>query len=72
MRYFEKISFDQFKKDISSDLNLYNEYTLPRRDTEFAAGYDFNLYLIIQLNQKKKKKYQLELRLIWKVTKYYF
>ena len=50
MRYFEKISFDQFKKDISSDLNLYNEYTLPRRDTEFAAGYDFNLYLIIQLN----------------------
>jgi len=41
MRYFEKISFEQFKKDVSSDLNLYNEYTLPRRDTEYAAGYDF-------------------------------
>ena len=41
MRYFEKISFEQFKKDISSDLDLYNEYTLPRRDTKYAAGYDF-------------------------------
>lgn len=41
MRYFEKISFEQFKKDVSSDLNLYNEYTLPRRDTKYAAGYDF-------------------------------
>ena len=41
MRYFEKISFEQFKKDVSDDKNLYNEYTLPRRDTEFAAGYDF-------------------------------
>ena len=41
MRYFEKISFEQFSKDISDDKKLYDEYTLPRRDTEFAAGYDF-------------------------------
>ena len=33
MRYFEKISFEQFKKDISSDLKLYEEYNLPRRET---------------------------------------
>ena len=26
MRYFEKISFEQFKKDIKDDINLYNNY----------------------------------------------
>ena len=41
MRKFEKISFEQFRKDISDDKELYNEYTLPSRDTDFAAGYDF-------------------------------
>lgn len=41
MRKFEKIDFSQFKKDISDDINLYNEYILPRRATRFSAGYDF-------------------------------
>jgi hypothetical protein len=40
MRYFEKISFEQFKKDIIDDKELYNSYSLPRRDTKYAAGYD--------------------------------
>lgn len=40
MRYFEKISFEQFEKDISDDKALYDEYKKPRRDTKFAAGYD--------------------------------
>lgn len=40
-RCFEKISFNQFKKDISDDLNLYNNYLLPVRKTRFSAGYDF-------------------------------
>lgn len=40
MRYFEKISFEQFNKDISNDKELYETYNLPRRDTKFAAGYD--------------------------------
>lgn len=40
MRCFEKISFEQFSKDISDDKELYETYNLPRRDTEFAAGYD--------------------------------
>ncbi len=56
MRYFEKISFEQFKKDISSDLNLYNEYTLPRRDTEFAAGYDFKALFDYTLEPGEIKK----------------
>lgn len=41
MRKFEKISFEQFKKDISDDIELYNNYLLPRRETKLAAAYDF-------------------------------
>ena len=41
MRKFEKISFEQFKKDICDDKELYNKYSLPKRETDFAAGYDF-------------------------------
>lgn len=40
MRKFEKISFEQFKKDISDDINLYNEYEIPKRQTIGSAGYD--------------------------------
>lgn len=42
MRKFEKISLEQFKKDICNNENLYNSYELPRRKTKFSAGYDFN------------------------------
>ena len=41
MRKFEKISFEQFKKDIKDDKELYTEYKLPSRGTKCAAGYDF-------------------------------
>ena len=41
MRGFEKISFEQFKKDVIDDINLYNEYLLPKRGTKSAGGYDF-------------------------------
>lgn len=40
-RYFEKISFEQFKKDVKDDKNLYEEYKLPARQTKTSAGYDF-------------------------------
>ncbi len=40
-RYFEKISFEQFKKEIKDDINLYEEYKLPKRSTKYSAGYDF-------------------------------
>ncbi len=42
MRKFEKVSFEQFKKDICDDEKLYNEYKLPIRKTKYSAGYDFN------------------------------
>ena len=41
MRKFEKISFEQFKKDISDDIELYNTFRMPARETIGAAGYDF-------------------------------
>ena len=41
MRCFEKISFEQFKKDVKDDLDLYNSYDLPKRSTKNSAGYDF-------------------------------
>ena len=40
-RGFEKISFEQFKKDVSDDKKLYEEYGLPKRSTKNSAGYDF-------------------------------
>ena len=42
MRRFEKISFQQFKKDIEDNKNLYDEFRMPSRDTFYAAGYDFH------------------------------
>ena len=39
-RYFEKISFEQFKKDISDDYSLYEKIELPKRSTKSSAGYD--------------------------------
>lgn len=41
MRKFEKISFEQFKKDIKDDKDLYDSYNIPKRSTKYAAGYDF-------------------------------
>ena len=40
MRKFEKISFEQFKKDVRDDLKLYNSMELPKRSTKKSAGYD--------------------------------
>ena len=43
MRKFEKISFEQFKKDILDDNKVYEEYNLPKRGTKYSAGYDFSV-----------------------------
>ena len=56
MRYFKKISFEQFKKDIKDDINLYEEYKLPKRDTMYAAGYDiYSLEDFVLLPNETKK-----------------
>ena len=55
-RYFEKISFDQFKNDVSDDKAMYENYSLPKRSTINSAGYDFEaLYdFVIKPGQIKK------------------
>ena len=39
-RYFEKISYNQFKKDVIDDKELYDTIKLPKRSTKNSAGYD--------------------------------
>lgn len=40
MRLFKKIKFEQFKKDISEDIEIYNSFLLPKRATKASACYD--------------------------------
>ena len=40
MRRIEKISFEQFKKDVCDDIELYNSIIIPTRSTKNSAGYD--------------------------------
>lgn len=56
MRDFEKISFEQFKKDVADDIELYNQYELPQRSSDSTAGYDIYLLedLVIEPNEIKK------------------
>ena len=55
-RFFEKISFEQFKKDIKDDINLYNEYSKPVRKTRCSVGYDFLAIEEFSLNPGEIKK----------------
>ena len=55
-RYFEKITFEQFKKDIKDDKHLYEEYVLPNRKTKYSAGYDFIAIEDITINPGEIKK----------------
>ncbi len=53
MRKFEKISFEQFKKDVSDDIKLYQSYLLPRRKTKNSGGYDIFSLIDYQLESGK-------------------
>ena len=56
MRYFEKINFERFKKDIVDDIKLYDEYPLPKRSTKASAGYDFCALANFTINPGETKK----------------
>ena len=56
MRDFEKISFEQFKKDIADDRSLYDSYELPTRSSNSTAGYDIYLLDDLVINPKEIKK----------------
>lgn len=56
MRDFEKISFEQFKRDIADDKELYDIFKLPSRDSNKTAGYDIYLLddIVIKPGEIKK------------------
>ena len=56
MRDFEKISFERFKKDIKDDIELYNEYSLPKRDSFYSAGYDIYILEDLTIKPGERKK----------------
>lgn len=55
-RFFEKITYEQFKKDINDNLELYNEYRLPERKTKYSAGYDFFAIEDFEIQPNEVKK----------------
>lgn len=65
MRKFEKISFDQFKKDVSTDKELYDSYNLPVRKTKLSAGYDFESLIDYVLKPGEVKKIPLGIKAIF-------
>lgn len=56
MRDFEKISFEQFKKDVTNNYDEYESYKLPKRDSVKTAGYDIYLLADIKLEPGEIKK----------------
>ncbi len=57
MREFEKISFEQFKKDVCDNRELYDNIKLPIRDSKKSAGYD--LYLLEDLELKPNESIKI-------------
>lgn len=53
MRDFEKISFEQFKKDVENNEELYKSIKLPKRDSEATAGYDICILKDIEIKPKE-------------------
>ncbi|MBQ7352037.1 MAG: hypothetical protein IJW59_04195 [Clostridia bacterium] len=56
MRDFEKISFEQFKKDVKDDEDLYKAYQLPSRGSSSTAGYDIFLLEDLEIAPNEIKK----------------
>lgn len=55
-RYFEKISWEQWQKDIGTDEEVYTNHELPKRQTKFSAGYDFKSPIDFVLHPGDVKK----------------
>ena len=61
-RLFEKISFEQFKKDVCDDKELYESYNIPKRSTKESAGYDFEAIMDFTLKPGEIKKIPLGIK----------
>jgi dUTP pyrophosphatase len=63
MRYFEKVSKEQWEKD-GLDVHMYDIHTLPIRSTAKSAGYDFFLTVDIDLAPGEDIKFPTGIRAI--------
>ena len=59
MRKFEKVSFEEFKKEFGNNKNLYNSYNIPKRKTIDSAGYDFEAIEDFTIKPKESLKIPL-------------
>ena len=62
MRKFEKISFEQFIKDVKDDRMLYDSIELPKRSTKNSAGYDIKSIEAGVIKPGKSKAFQTGLK----------
>lgn len=61
-RFFSKISYEQFKKDVCDDLKLYESFSLPKRSTKESAGYDFESIIDFVLKPGEIRKIPLGIK----------
>ena len=64
LRKFEKISFEQFSKDVGNNQRMYDEIKLPKRSTKYSAGYDFYALDDYVLEPGERKKIPLGLKVM--------
>lgn len=55
-RGFEKISFDQYKKDVEDNFDNYQSFIMPKRSTLKSAGYDFRMLMDLYIEPNETKK----------------
>ena len=63
-RYFEKISFEQWKEDIENCKEAYDNHVLPKRQTKYSAGYDFYSPIDFVLHPNDVKKIPTGIKVI--------
>lgn len=62
MRKFEKVSYDEYKKEVNGSIDEYNSYKLPKRSTKYSAGYDFESIIDFVLKPGECKKVPLGIK----------
>ena len=64
MRKFEKISFNQWQKDVNSSKKEYDSFELPKRQTKYSAGYDFRMPIDDVIKPGEVKKFPTGVKLL--------
>lgn len=64
IRKFEKISWNQWKKDIGTTKEIYENHELPERQTTNSAGYDFRSPVDFVLHPKEVLKIPTGIKII--------